>query len=128
MSNTIQLKRSDIPSKVPLPSDLIDGEIALNTADGKLYYIDAGNVVREIQTTQHKDYIYYMARSQATATAPTAITGGTVYEYVYQDGATTFTIYRYVSTAVNSRGYPDDWLYSSFVNPTLSGLLAKLIP
>lgn len=93
--------------------------------------INAGirdEIVLDTVRAERKDYIYYMARSQATSTAPVAITGGTVYEYVFKDGATTSTIYRYVSTAVNSRGYPDDWLYSGFVNPTLSGLLAKLIP
>lgn len=93
--------------------------------------INAGirdEIVLDTVRAERKDYIYYMARSQATSTAPVAITGGTVYEYVFKDAATTFTIFRYVSTAVNSRGYPDDWLYSGFVNPTLSGLLAKLIP
>lgn len=34
---TILLKRSDIPGKVPATSDIILGELAVNTNDGKLY-------------------------------------------------------------------------------------------
>lgn len=34
---TILLKRSDIPGKVPATSDIVLGELALNTNDGKLY-------------------------------------------------------------------------------------------
>lgn len=34
----IQLKRSSVTGKVPTTADLEDGELALNTADGILYY------------------------------------------------------------------------------------------
>lgn len=34
----IQLKRSSVTGKVPTTADLEDGELALNTADGVLYY------------------------------------------------------------------------------------------
>jgi len=34
----IQLKRSAVVGKIPTPADLEDGELALNTADGILYY------------------------------------------------------------------------------------------
>jgi hypothetical protein len=37
MANTIQVKRSAIPAKVPTTSDLALGEIAVNTYDGKMY-------------------------------------------------------------------------------------------
>lgn len=37
MANTIQLKRSAVPAKVPTTTDLSLGEIAINTYDGKLY-------------------------------------------------------------------------------------------
>lgn len=43
---TIQLKRSSIPGKVPLPSDLTDGEVAVNMADGTAFLKNsAGTVV-----------------------------------------------------------------------------------
>jgi hypothetical protein len=38
MANKIVLKKSSIEGKIPIPSDLDFGEIALNYADGKLYY------------------------------------------------------------------------------------------
>jgi len=37
MANTIKIKRSAVPSKVPATGDLALGELALNTYDGKLY-------------------------------------------------------------------------------------------
>lgn len=37
MSTRIQLKRSDVPGAIPLPSDLLSAELAYNTYDGILY-------------------------------------------------------------------------------------------
>ncbi len=37
MSTDIKLKRSSVPSKVPTTADILLGEIALNTYDGKLF-------------------------------------------------------------------------------------------
>jgi len=38
MSTAIKLKKSSVSSKVPLTTDLEYGELAINYADGKLYY------------------------------------------------------------------------------------------
>ena len=49
MSVNIRLKHSSVPGKAPLPSDLLDGELALNinTASPAAYFKDsAGNVVK----------------------------------------------------------------------------------
>ena len=40
MAQTIKLKRSSVAGRVPTTSDLELGEIAINTADGKLFYKD----------------------------------------------------------------------------------------
>lgn len=49
MANTvIQLKKSTIPGNVP--SSLESGEIAINTADGILFYKDPSNVIKTIRT------------------------------------------------------------------------------
>lgn len=48
MANLIKLKRSAVPGKVPLPGDLDDGELALNTADAKLYLKKSDNTIAEI--------------------------------------------------------------------------------
>lgn len=43
MANQIQLKRSATPGAIP--SSLAVGELALNRADGELYYLDASNQI-----------------------------------------------------------------------------------
>ena len=43
MANQIQIKRSATPGAVP--SSLAVGELALNRADGELYYLDASNQI-----------------------------------------------------------------------------------
>jgi hypothetical protein len=45
MSNKIILKKSSLAGKIPLTTDLEYGELALNYADGKLYYKNQNNTV-----------------------------------------------------------------------------------
>ena len=42
----VLLKRSSVIGKVPLPGDLEFGELAINFADGKIYYKDTGNTIK----------------------------------------------------------------------------------
>ncbi|WP_419833535.1 hypothetical protein [Endozoicomonas atrinae] len=58
MSNTIKLKSSATPGKVPLSSDLASGEVAINTADGKLFAL-VGGVVTSL--TAPPDHIHTIA-------------------------------------------------------------------
>ena len=46
----IQLYRSSTPSNTPSSGNLSDGELAINTADGKLFYKDSGGSVQVIAT------------------------------------------------------------------------------
>ena len=46
MANKIVLKKSSVATKVPLTTDLDYGELALNYADGKLYYKNASNAIQ----------------------------------------------------------------------------------
>lgn len=48
MANKIILKKSSVAAKVPLVTDLVYGELALNYADGKLYYKTASNSIAEV--------------------------------------------------------------------------------
>lgn len=48
MSSKIILKKSSVLGKIPQPTDLEFGEVALNYADGKLYFKNTSNVVRSI--------------------------------------------------------------------------------
>lgn len=44
----IILKKSSVPGKVPVTADLDFGELALNYADGKLFYKNASNIIAEV--------------------------------------------------------------------------------
>jgi hypothetical protein len=46
LNTTVKIKRSKTPGNIPLASALDSGELAINTADGILYYKDATNVVK----------------------------------------------------------------------------------
>ena len=45
MANKFLLKKSSVASKVPLTTDVDFGELALNYADGKLYYKTSGSAI-----------------------------------------------------------------------------------
>jgi hypothetical protein len=46
MSNSVLLKKSSVAAKVPLTTDLAYGELALNYADGKLYFKNSSNAIQ----------------------------------------------------------------------------------
>jgi len=46
MSNQIILKKSSVGAKVPVAGDLTYGELALNYADGKLYFKNSSNQIQ----------------------------------------------------------------------------------
>lgn len=48
MATEIKLKRSSVTGKEPLPADLDYGELALNYADGVLYYKNTSNTIANI--------------------------------------------------------------------------------
>ena len=47
MSTTLKLKKSSVGGKVPTTSDLEYGELALNYADGCIYYKNSSNVIKK---------------------------------------------------------------------------------
>ena len=72
MANKVLLKKSSVVSRIPTTSDLDYGELALNYADGKLYYKTSGNTIDS----------YPSATATATLTNKTltspVISGGTI--------------------------------------------------
>ena len=48
MSNTIQLKRSSSAGSVPSASDLAARELALNTADGEIFFEKSDGTVKKV--------------------------------------------------------------------------------
>ena len=68
MSSKIILKKSSVASKVPLATDLDYGELALNYADGKIYYKNAANNISSIYTKEssYARYMYTAYEGQTT--------------------------------------------------------------
>lgn len=52
MPNNIILKKSSTNDKVPLPGDLQYGELALNFADGNLFYKNTANAITTIASNK----------------------------------------------------------------------------
>lgn len=48
MANKVLLKKSAVLGKIPSTSDLDYGELAINYSDGKLYYKNSANQIREL--------------------------------------------------------------------------------
>ena len=58
MANTIKLKRSSTASDEPTASDLDVGELAVNTADGKLFTKHTDNSIVEISGGDVAGFIF----------------------------------------------------------------------
>lgn len=78
----IVLKKSSVTSKVPLVTDLDYGELALNYADGKLYFKNAANAIKSFTID---DAVVTLTGTQTltnkTLTSP-VISGGTVNDVI----------------------------------------------
>ena len=76
MTNKVLLKKSSVGAKAPLATDLDYGELALNYADGKLFFKNASNVIKSFTID---DSVVTLTGSQTltnkTLTSPT-INGG----------------------------------------------------
>ncbi len=67
----IQLYRTATASTVPLAGNLADGELAINTNDGKLYYKDSGGVVQLLGIKNPADLGTAQTLTNKTLTDPT---------------------------------------------------------
>jgi hypothetical protein len=83
MANTVKLKKSSVQGKIPQSADLDYGELALNYADGKLYFKDSSNVIQLFGASSATDTL-----TNKTISSPT-ITGGSTSNTTI--GATTVT-------------------------------------
>ena len=48
MATVIKLKKSETASSVPTTSNLVEGEVAVNTADQKIYVRDSSSNIVEV--------------------------------------------------------------------------------
>ena len=74
MANTvIQLKKSDVPNHIPAPIHLANGELAINYADGRLFYKDAAGAVQQISSGSNSFSTINVAGSLLTAAVRNSI-------------------------------------------------------
>jgi hypothetical protein len=78
MANKIVLKKSSVASKVPLTTDLEYGELALNYADGKLYYKNSSNLIKAFSSTTSGGGGSVVPVTIST-TPPVGVDGGTLW-------------------------------------------------
>jgi hypothetical protein len=50
MANTIKIKKSSVPGKIPDSDSLVHGELAINYSDGILYYKTATNLIKSFKS------------------------------------------------------------------------------
>ena len=74
MPNNILIKKSSIAARVPTTADLDYGELALNYADGAVYYKTSGNVIARLNPTETDTLATVTTRGATTSNAIT--TGG----------------------------------------------------
>ena len=76
MSNQIILKKSSVGDKVPLTTDLLYGELALNYADGKLYFKNASNQINYLGSSSATETLTNKTLSSVTLTGTVTANGG----------------------------------------------------
>ena len=66
------LKKSSVANKIPQASDLDHGELAINFADGIIYYKNSSNVVKNFRdlSVMDSDIIFTSSGNTTTLSAP----------------------------------------------------------
>lgn len=84
-SNTnVLLKKSSVSGKVPVSDDLQYGEVALNYADGNLYYKNSSNAIKKfvdetgVTGVVDSDYLDTLAKDYVTLTGTQTLTNKTL--------------------------------------------------
>ena len=72
-NTTIRLKKSSVSAHLPDPTQLDHGEIALNYADGKIFYKDPANNIQQISGSANTFYSVNASGTLLVATSPTDI-------------------------------------------------------
>jgi hypothetical protein len=69
-NNKIILKKSAVSGKVPVSSDLVYGEVALNYADGRMYYRKNDDTIGQIGGSGGSGNLYVVDRSNNYIAVP----------------------------------------------------------
>jgi hypothetical protein len=78
MSNSIILKKSSVAAKVPLVGDLNYGELALNYADGKLYFKDSSNAINFLGSSSATETLTNKTLTSPSLTGTVSLTSTTL--------------------------------------------------
>jgi hypothetical protein len=87
MTSKVILKKSSVSGRVPTTSDLDYGELAINYADGKIYYKNSSNSIAEISggggagigtLTVRRTYEFTATSGQTTFVVPDGYVQGNV--------------------------------------------------
>jgi hypothetical protein len=78
MSNQIILKKSSVGAKVPVAGDLTYGELALNYADGKLYFKNSSNEIQFLGSSSATETLTNKTLTSPSLTGTVAITATTL--------------------------------------------------
>lgn len=87
MASKVILKKSSVAGRVPTTSDLDYGELALNYADGKIYYKNSSNSIAEISggsggslgtLTVRRNYEFVATAGQTTFVVPDGYVVGNI--------------------------------------------------
>ena len=94
MAQNIKLKRSSVPGKVPTTAQLDPGEIAINTADGKLYFERDDTSIQTIVTTNALITGSLNINGNVSITGSLSLQGSTtvVQEGILVSGTTSLTV------------------------------------
>ena len=76
MANKVLLKKSSVGARAPVVGDLDYGELALNYADGKLYYKTSGNTIDTFPSLSATATLTNKTLSAATLTSTLTAGGG----------------------------------------------------
>ena len=87
MSNTILLKKSGTPNAVPAAGNLALGELAINYADGNLFYKDGSNQVKVIASNQFVSVDGNVTGGNVLTTGVVSAQGNVTGNYILGNGA-----------------------------------------
>lgn len=87
MTNTILLKRSSTPGSVPNPGNLTPGELAINYADGNLFFEDLAGNIQTIASTQFVSVTGNITGGNIITLGQVSATGNITGDYFIGNGA-----------------------------------------
>jgi hypothetical protein len=87
MTNTILIKRSSTPTSVPSPGDLVPGELAINFADGNLFFENSAGNIQTIASTQFVSVTGNVTGGNIITLGQVSATGNVTGNYFIGNGA-----------------------------------------